>query len=113
MDDARASSSSQRENDAEAARLYREAAMALQPLDPGHAISEITPFETPVRGKTAAARIAENSEEQQQARGTRCGRHPPERNCGMVSKGTLLRLVVSLAAFASLASLAGGYFDGH
>jgi hypothetical protein len=31
----------------------------------------------------------------------------------MVSKGTLLRLIVSLSAFASLASLAGGYFDGH
>jgi len=31
----------------------------------------------------------------------------------MVSKGTLLRFAVSLAAFASLASLAGGYFDGH
>jgi hypothetical protein len=31
----------------------------------------------------------------------------------MVSKGTLLRLVVSLAALASLASLAGGMFDGH
>ena len=27
-------------------------------------------------------------------------------------KGTLFRLVVSLAAFASLASLAGGFFDG-
>jgi hypothetical protein len=31
----------------------------------------------------------------------------------MVSKGTLLRLVVSLAALASFASLAGGMFDGH
>lgn len=31
----------------------------------------------------------------------------------MVNKGTLLRLVVSLAIFASLASLAGGMFDGH
>lgn len=31
----------------------------------------------------------------------------------MVNKGTLLRLVVSLAALASFASLAGGYFDGH
>jgi hypothetical protein len=31
----------------------------------------------------------------------------------MVNKGTLLRLIVSLAAFASLASLAGGLFDGH
>jgi hypothetical protein len=31
----------------------------------------------------------------------------------MVSKGTLLRLVVALTAFASLASLAGGMFDGH
>jgi hypothetical protein len=31
----------------------------------------------------------------------------------MINKGTLLRLVVSFAALASLASLAGGYFDGH
>jgi hypothetical protein len=31
----------------------------------------------------------------------------------MINKGSLLRLVVSLAALASLASLAGGYFDGH
>jgi hypothetical protein len=31
----------------------------------------------------------------------------------MVNKGTLLRLVVSLAAFASLASLAGGMFEGN
>ena len=31
----------------------------------------------------------------------------------MITKGTLLRLIVSLAAFASLASLAGGYFEGH
>ena len=31
----------------------------------------------------------------------------------MITKGTLLRLVVSLCAFASLASLAGGLFDGH
>ena len=31
----------------------------------------------------------------------------------MVNKGNLLRLIVSLAAFASLASLAGGNFDGH
>jgi hypothetical protein len=31
----------------------------------------------------------------------------------MVSKGTLLRLVVSLAILASFASLAGGYYDGH
>jgi len=31
----------------------------------------------------------------------------------MVSKGTVLRLAVSLAAFASLASLAGAWFDGH
>jgi hypothetical protein len=31
----------------------------------------------------------------------------------MINKGSLLRLVVSLAAFASLASLAGGFFDGH
>ena len=31
----------------------------------------------------------------------------------MISKGTLLRLFVSLAALASLASLAGGFFDGH
>ena len=31
----------------------------------------------------------------------------------MISKGTLLRLVVSLSAFASLAMLAGGLFDGH
>jgi len=31
----------------------------------------------------------------------------------MVSKGTLLRLAVSLAVLASLASLAGGMFDGH
>jgi len=30
----------------------------------------------------------------------------------MVSKSTLLRLVVSLAALASLASLGGGFFDG-
>jgi hypothetical protein len=31
----------------------------------------------------------------------------------MINKGILVRLVVSLAAFASLASLAGGFFDGH
>ncbi len=31
----------------------------------------------------------------------------------MVSKGNLLRLVVALASFASLASLGGGFFDGH
>jgi len=31
----------------------------------------------------------------------------------MINKGTLLRLIVSLTAFASLASLAGGLFDGH
>jgi hypothetical protein len=31
----------------------------------------------------------------------------------MITKATLLRLVVSLSAFASLASLAGGLFDGH
>jgi hypothetical protein len=30
----------------------------------------------------------------------------------MITKGTLLRLVVSLTALASLASLGGGYFDG-
>jgi hypothetical protein len=30
----------------------------------------------------------------------------------MISKGTLLRLVVALAALASLASLGGGLFDG-
>jgi hypothetical protein len=30
----------------------------------------------------------------------------------MVSKSTLIRLAVSLAALASLASLGGGYFDG-
>jgi hypothetical protein len=32
---------------------------------------------------------------------------------GMPSKGSLLRLVVSLAALASFASIAGGMFDGH
>ena len=31
----------------------------------------------------------------------------------MINKGNLLRLVVSLTAFASLASLGGGFFDGH
>jgi len=31
----------------------------------------------------------------------------------MINKGTLARLFVSVAAFASLASLAGGFFDGH
>jgi hypothetical protein len=31
----------------------------------------------------------------------------------MLNKGNLLRLVVSFAAFASLASLGGGFFDGH
>ena len=31
----------------------------------------------------------------------------------MINKGSLLRLVVSLAALASLASLAGGMFEGH
>ena len=31
----------------------------------------------------------------------------------MINKGTLLRLVVAVSAFASVASLAGGYFDGH
>ncbi len=31
----------------------------------------------------------------------------------MITKGTLLRLIVSLAALASLAALGGGYFDGH
>lgn len=31
----------------------------------------------------------------------------------MVSKGNLLRLVVSLSVLASLASLGGGLFDGH
>jgi hypothetical protein len=31
----------------------------------------------------------------------------------MVSKGTLLRLAVSLAALASFASLVGGAFEGH
>ena len=41
------------------------------------------------------------------------GRNSLERTCGMITKGTLLRLVVSLSAFASLASLAGGLFDGH
>lgn len=30
----------------------------------------------------------------------------------MVSKSSLLRLVVSLAALASLASFGGGFFDG-
>lgn len=30
----------------------------------------------------------------------------------MVNKSNLLRLVVSLAALASLASLGGGFFDG-
>ena len=44
----------------------------------------------------------------QQAR----GHTTPERTAVMISKGTLLRLVVSLAALASLASLGGGYFDG-
>lgn len=37
----------------------------------------------------------------------------PERICGMINKGNLLRLVVALTAFASLASLGGGFFDGH
>ena len=36
-----------------------------------------------------------------------------ERTGGMINKGTLLRLVVAVSAFASLASLAGGFFDGH
>jgi hypothetical protein len=36
----------------------------------------------------------------------------PERTAVMLSKGTVLRLIVSLAALASLASLGGGYFDG-
>ena len=31
----------------------------------------------------------------------------------MITKGTLLRLVVAVSAFASLASLAGGLVDGH
>jgi hypothetical protein len=31
----------------------------------------------------------------------------------MITKGNLLRLVVSLTAFAGLASLGGGFFDGH
>jgi hypothetical protein len=31
----------------------------------------------------------------------------------MASKGNLLRFIVSLAAIASLASLAGGMFEGH
>ncbi len=31
----------------------------------------------------------------------------------MVNKGTLLRFIVSLAALASLASLAGGMFEGN
>jgi hypothetical protein len=31
----------------------------------------------------------------------------------MITKGSLLRLIVSLTAFASLASLGGGFFDGH
>ena len=31
----------------------------------------------------------------------------------MVSKGTLLRLVVSLATLASFATVCGGMFDGH
>ncbi len=31
----------------------------------------------------------------------------------MVKKGIILRFIVSLAALASLASLAGGMFDGH
>jgi hypothetical protein len=30
----------------------------------------------------------------------------------MIGKGTLLRLIVSVAALASLASVAGGWFDG-
>jgi hypothetical protein len=37
----------------------------------------------------------------------------PKGFAAMISKGNLLRLVVSLTAFASLASLGGGYFDGH
>jgi hypothetical protein len=49
----------------------------------------------------------------QRVDGSGRGRNPPERICGMVSKGTLLRLIVSFAAFASIASLGGGYFDGH
>ena len=31
----------------------------------------------------------------------------------MISKGNFLRFIVALTAFASLASLGGGYFDGH
>jgi hypothetical protein len=30
----------------------------------------------------------------------------------MIGNGTLLRLIVSVAALASLASVAGGWFDG-
>ena len=42
------------------------------------------------------------------------GQTLPKGTAVMINKGTLLRLVVSLAALASLASLAGGgYFDGH
>ena len=37
---------------------------------------------------------------------------PPKGPAVMITKGTLLRLVVSLTALASLASLGGGYFDG-
>ena len=40
------------------------------------------------------------------------GHTTPERTAVMVSKSNLLRLVVSLAALASLASLGGGFFDG-
>ena len=37
----------------------------------------------------------------------------PKGLAAMFTKGNLLRLVVSLTAFASLASLGGGFFDGH
>ena len=57
--------------------------------------------------------MTDKSGSTEHTRGAIAGVSLPERICGMISKGNLLRLVVSLTAFASLASLGGGFFDGH
>lgn len=68
--------------------------------------------ETPVWGTPS---LPETSKKREFDRACSCraGTPPPKGHAVMISKGNLLRLVVSLAALASLASLGGGYFDGH
>ena len=66
----------------------------------------------PIGGRHRAA-DRRQMREHEPARGRDRGRNSPRKDLRHDHQGHLLRLVVSLSAFASLASLAGGFFDGH